>query len=69
MGRPKKYETEEEKREALRSSWRRYNAAHRAERSAHNKVYAQRAEVKERIRQLRKMRESRQVEVLPVGVQ
>ena len=56
MGRPKKYETEEEKREALRASWRKYNASHRAERAAHNKLYMQRTDVKERLRELRRLR-------------
>ena len=58
MGRPKKYETEEEKREAMRASWRKYNASHRTERAAHNKLYMQRSDVKERIRELRMLRQS-----------
>ena len=37
IGRPKLYHTEEERRAALRAAWRKYNKAHRAERSAHNK--------------------------------
>ena len=47
LGRPKLYHTEEERRAALRAAWRKYNKAHRAERSAHNKIYSQRDDVKQ----------------------
>ena len=52
LGRPKAYHTEDERRAALRVAWRKYNKAHRAERSAHNKIYSQRDDVKQRRREL-----------------
>ena len=52
MGRPELYHTEDERRAALRASWRKYNKAHRAERSAHNKIYSQRDDVTQRRREL-----------------
>ena len=52
IGRPKIYYTDEERREALRAAWRKYNKAHRAERSAHNKIYSRREDVKQRRREL-----------------
>ena len=52
IGRPKLYHTDEERRAALRAAWRKYNKAHRAERSAHNKIYSQRDDVKQRRREL-----------------
>ena len=52
MGRPKLYHTEDERRATLRAAWRKYNKAHRAERSAHNKIYSQRDDVKQRRRDL-----------------
>ena len=51
-GRPKLYHTEDERRAALRAAWRKYNKAHRAERSAHNKIYSRREDVKQRRREL-----------------
>ena len=48
MARPRVYATDEERRAALRASWQKYNAAHRAERAAHNKAYCQREDVKQR---------------------
>ena len=47
MARPRVYATEEERQAALRASWQKYNAAHRAERAAHNKAYCQREDVKQ----------------------
>ena len=52
MGRPKLYHTEDERRAALRTAWRTYNKAHRAERCAHNKVYDKRDDVKQRRKEL-----------------
>ena len=52
IGRPKLYHTDEERRAALRAAWRKYNKAHRAERSAHNKIYSRRGDVKQRRREL-----------------
>ena len=52
MARPRLYSTEEERWEAKQASWQKYNKAHKAERAAHNKEYCQRADVKERRRQL-----------------
>ena len=52
IGRPKLYHTDEERREALRAAWRKYNKAHRAERSTHNKIYSRREDVKQRRREL-----------------
>ena len=51
-GRPKLYHTEDERGAALRAAWRKYNKAHRAERSAHNKIYSRREDVKQRRREL-----------------
>ena len=48
MARPRVYATEEERQAALRASWQKYNAAHRAERAAHNKLYCVREDVKAR---------------------
>ena len=51
-GRPKLYHTEDERGAALRAAWRKYNKAHRAERSAHNKIYSRCEDVKQRRREL-----------------
>ena len=53
MARPRVYATDEERRAALRASWQKYNAAHRAERAAHNKKYCQRGDIKQRRKELR----------------
>ena len=53
MARPRVYATGEERRAALRASWQKYNAAHRAERAAHNKAYCQREDIKQHRRELR----------------
>ena len=53
MARPRVYATGEERQAALRASWQKYNAAHRAERAAHNKTYCQRADIKQHRRELR----------------
>ena len=53
MARPRVYATDEERRAALRASWQKYNAAHRAERAAHNKAYCQREDVKQRRKERR----------------
>ena len=52
IGRPKLYHTDEERREALRAAWRKYNKAHRAERSSHGKIHSQRDDVNQRRREL-----------------
>ena len=38
-GRPRKYKTEEERRQALLKSKRKYNKAHREERTAYMKLW------------------------------
>ena len=53
MARPRIHHTEEERKAALRISWRNYNQSHRVERAAHNKAYAQREDVKQRRKELR----------------
>ena len=53
MARPKIHHTEEERKAALRTSWRKYNKSHAAERAAHNKAYALREDVKQRRKELR----------------
>ena len=53
MARPRVYATDEERRAALRASWQKYNAAHRAERAAHNKAHCQREDVKQRRKERR----------------
>ena len=53
MARPRLYATEEERRDAKRVAWKKYNKAHKTERAVHNKTYCQRDEDKERRRQLR----------------
>ena len=58
MARPKIHHTEEEKRAALRASWRKYNKSHTAERAAHNKSYAQRDDVKQRRKELREIKKN-----------
>ena len=61
MAPPKKHLTEEARRDALRACWRAYNAKHKAERSAHNKEYVRRPEVKERLKERRLAREAGKV--------
>ena len=56
MARPRLYTTEEERRDALREAWQKYNQAHKQERAAHNKTYVQRGEVKARRRFMYKQR-------------
>ena len=56
MARPRLYATEEERREAQREAWQRYNKAHKQERAAHNKTYVQREEVKARRRFMNRQR-------------
>ena len=51
MGRPQIYATEEQRQAAIRASWQKYNVAHKAERSAHNKVYCHREDVKAKRRE------------------
>ena len=51
MARPRVYATDEERKAALRASWQKYNAAHKAERAAHNKAYCTREEVKAKRRE------------------
>ena len=53
MARPRVYASDEERQAALRASWQKYNAAHRAERAAHNKAYCQREDVKQRRKERR----------------
>ena len=52
MARPRVYATDEERRAALRTSYQKYNAAHKAERAAHNKTYCARADVKAKRREI-----------------
>ena len=63
MGRPVKYHSPEEKREASRASWRKYNEGHREYRCEANREYVQRPLVKARIHEMRKIRTAR----LPKG--
>ena len=53
MARPRVYATDEERQSALRASWQKYNAAHRAERAAHNKTHCHREDIKQRRKELR----------------
>ena len=50
MARPKIYYTEEERHQARKRAWQKYNDTHKEERAAHNKEYCQREDVKERRR-------------------
>ena len=59
MGRPVKYHTEEEKREAMRAAWRKYGEGHREERCEANREYVRRPLVKARIHEMRKIRRAR----------
>ena len=59
MGRPVKYHTEEEKREAMRASWRKYSADNREARCEANREYVRRPLVKARIHEMRKIRLTR----------
>ena len=59
MGRPVKYRSLEEKREASRASWRKYNEGHREYRCEANREYVQRPLVKARIHEMRKIRLAR----------
>ena len=63
MGRPVKYHSLDEKREASRASWRKYNEGHREYRCEANREYVQRPLVKARIHEMRKIRLAR----LPKG--
>ena len=56
MARPRLYATEEERRDALREAWQKYNKAHKQERAAHNKTYVQRDDVKARRRLMNRQR-------------
>ncbi len=56
MARPRLYATEEERRDALRVAWQKYNKAHKQERAAHNKTYVQREAVKSRRRFMNRQR-------------
>ena len=55
MGRPVKHHTPEEKREASRAAWRKYNEGHREYRCEANREYIQRPLVKARIHEMRKI--------------
>ena len=63
MGPPVKHHTAEEKREAMRAAWRKYNEGHREERSEANREYVQRPLVRAHIREMKKVRRAR----LPEG--
>ena len=67
MARPRVYATEEERQAALRASWQKYNASHRAERAALNKAYCQREDVKQHRKERRVARTiaKRSVEAAP----
>ena len=56
MARPRVFASDEERQAALRASWQKYNAAHRAERAAHNKAYGPRGDIKQRRKELRVVR-------------
>ena len=56
MARPRLYATEEERRDAQREAWQKYNKAHKQERAAHNKTYVQREVVKARRRFMNRQR-------------
>ncbi len=56
MARPRLYATEEDRRDAQREAWQKYNKAHKQERAAHNKTYVQREEVKARRRFMNRQR-------------
>ena len=62
MARPRLYATEEERLAAKRASWQKYNLAHASERAAHNKLYCKREDVKEKRRELRKLKKSEKPE-------
>ena len=59
MGRPVRHHTPEERREASRAAWRKYNEGHREERCEANREYVQRPLVKARIHEMRKIRLAR----------
>ena len=59
MGRPVKYHSAGEKREASRAAWRKYNEGHREERCEANREYVQRPLVKARTHEMRKIRLAR----------
>ncbi len=56
MARPRLYATEEDRRDAQREAWQKYNKAHKQERAAHNKTYVQREAVKARRRFMKRQR-------------
>ena len=55
VARPIKYHSPEEKREASRASWRKYNEGHHDYRCEANREYVQRPLVKARIHEMRKV--------------
>ena len=59
MGRPVKYHSPEEKREASRAAWRKYNEGHREDRCEANREYVQHPLVKARIHEMRKIKLAR----------
>ena len=64
------YATEEDRVAARRATWGKYNAAHRAERAAHNREYSKQAHVKAKKREAYlRSRESRRSSAssLPAG--
>ena len=63
MGRPVKYHSPEEKREASPASWRKYNEGHREERCEANRKYVQRPVVNAHIHEVKMVRRAR----LPQG--
>ncbi len=56
MVRPKVHQTEEERVAARREAWQKYNKAHKEERAAHNKLYLQREDVKQKRLEQRRLK-------------
>jgi len=56
MARPKVHQTEEERVAARREAWQKYNRAHKEERAAHNKLYLQREDVKQKRLEQRRLK-------------
>ena len=62
-GQPIKYHFREEKREAMRAAWGKYNEGHREDRSEANREYIKRPLVKAHILEMKKIRRA----LLPEG--
>ena len=64
------HNNDEERREAMRKSWAKYNATHKEGQAAHNREYVKRPLVKARIKAMRLAREnakSQEVRSIPAN--